>query len=618
MTYKIFISLLISCLVLLALLTRLGSYLDFKQLQGPSLYFYSIGSGSDQDYQIKTAWTHFTQHNATEVFTHYDYLFMLPLMILGFGLFGFIGGLKSIVILNLVIGVATIIIPVLVGLSLKRHSIGVFFIAFALIFNQIMIYNSSGRFLNYPLVSFFFVCFIFIYYKALEKKSFRWVVALGVIALLEGLSKPFLFINDIPLLIIFPFCILVQRLKWISQAPFIKISLLKSKRLWVYSFLPLIILLGLSIGYEIWHLNAFGKPSYLGDTFLPSAQKGILRDQVLGQSLLSSVPIYNKLMNILTLMLMGARETIHLSGDNIGLILLGLVMYVYKKRKKRLQAIKSIVIAISVIAIVIKILSSTIFLNNPFTQVPTTWVRFDFLAIAIFIVFMYLFMTTSRLFFATGLMKLFYLFALSMTLTAVNQPQLYVSLIIWHILCIGLFLDFYLADLLHNLPLRVYGLAIFMLVLVFLSSFIEQTKLTVLNMQQASQEREYLQWVGQVLPSDAIILGGSSDNLIWLSEYTKKEVAYNSFYVPMLIKPDANMSELQEFSGYSLTYFPQFVKEKVNSVNNLFILDEGLDRWNDYLSRGGTESYPKGVYRLKKVLDQPSSQREVYQLEFNP
>src|SRR3989338_11710952 len=97
MTYKIFISLLISCLVLLALLTRLGSYLDFKQLQGPSLYFYSIGSGSDQDYQIKTASTHFTQHNATEVFTHYDYLFMLPLMILGFGLFGFIGGLKSFV-----------------------------------------------------------------------------------------------------------------------------------------------------------------------------------------------------------------------------------------------------------------------------------------------------------------------------------------------------------------------------------------------------------------------------------------------------------------------------------------------------------------------------------------
>lgn len=611
-----------TCLLLftLAFLLRYSEYLNYKQLEGPLLFTSTIGAGSDQDSQTKCAQDFvLSKHTTTTYITHPDYLIMCPYMGYVIEKFGFVKGLEFLMYSTMIMGALVAVVPfILLSYLHKRFSIGGLFASLVLIVNQLLIYDSSGRFMIYPLSTLFFTFMYIFFFLALYQKKLTWLIGLGITAGINGLNKPFFLFNDIPLLALFSIIYLVSDFKRKKIFPFFNIKVSLTKRNILYALLPLIILFSIAISFELYHYENFDSGAYLGDTFFPKEKTETLSNLVLGNSLLFDGPITTKIKNIVILLFKGARETIVLSGIHPLYALASLLLIIFNKKNSLKLGLATLIVSL-IVTVLVYFVSQSFLANSIYVPLFVDWTVMDYLNLTLFVV-LFIFIFFRSIFTASAIsLKLFYLFALSMTLSAVNQQQLFVTLVIWVALCFGLALESVFQNLTSFIRPRVYFFIAGLIFLSFLPGISLRTIGLVSRQRQAQNEWKYLTWAGDTIPKDGFIIGGASDNLIWLSKYTKKTVVYSGFYVASIIPPNAGVADIKEFPlPDGIPGYVQKVVEEEPNKNNLYILDENIPRWAEWLENGWSSTYPKNKYALTEYATDPNSLRKIYKLKMNP
>src|SRR5258705_2806118 len=312
-------------------------YNDFYQedvLNGypvEKLFTSKIGSGSDPEAQLTCA-TGLIKGTDTTFMTHYDYLFMCPYISLLIKTFGFTNGMQALAFTTIFIGSIVAVVPFLLFTYLKKFSLGGLIASIILATNQIIVFSSSGRLVIYNLTMLTFTAFYICFFMAIYRRKTIWLVLLGLAALIQGLNKPFLLVNDIPFLFVFIFIYLTKKFALKKEFPFFSITFNFSKRQLMESLIPIFILLVGSIAYEFIHFAIFKAPSYLGDTFVLKTP-GVLNEQELSASLLYKGPIITKFKNIVSLLIVGLSRLLKTSQIPPILFLLGIFIAGIQKKK---------------------------------------------------------------------------------------------------------------------------------------------------------------------------------------------------------------------------------------------------------------------------------------------
>ena len=208
-------------------------------------------------------------------------------------------------------------------------------------------------------------------------------------------------------------------------------------------------------------------------------------------------------------------------------------------------------------------------------------------------------------------LQIFYFGALAMTIASVNQPQLFVTLIVWFCLLVGLSLDWFMQNLAEKFRPRLQLIAVLILIAIFLPIVRQQKHYLQVQWYWFLRERQYLQWAGSIIPETGYILGGFDDNLVWLSWYTQRSIMFNALYVASIVRPQTKHTDIQMQNNFS-----DLVATNVLSTtqSNLYILDENDGAWRKYLEFGSSTNYPAGKYTLKPFALNPTLDREVFQL----
>ncbi|MEO8581115.1 MAG: hypothetical protein ABI425_00885 [Patescibacteria group bacterium] len=590
----------------LAFLTRLDSLLDSRELPGRQAFTFStIGSGSDQDYQM-----HCALGKTSEALTHYDYLFLCPLMTFTFRHLNFIDGLTLITFVLLLSGCVVAVFPYLLFSSKEKISIGGVIGSLILIFNSVMIDDSSGRFFIYPLVSFVYIIYVWVLWQAIHKKTLFWTNAFATVAALQSLNKPFLFVSDIPFIFIFCLLLMIENISFKKSFPYIQMEIN-----WNHlnkSIIALTIYFGISIYFEIIHYLAVGQFSFLTDLFVPTSGPST-KDAVLGASLHFKGAATQKFINILGLSMMGALLTLKYLKAYL-LIGLGIVSILLKKKK-------IIIWAIFLMLIILLSTVSTYFFYSSFIRtnvvIPFPSVRkYHFILMSVFVAFVFKLVLFKKDSLALVGTQIFYLAALSLTLAAVSQNQLFVTLIIWVALLIAFSIKEGFESFLTRFSTRTRVVSLILVLLTMFSTIWPLLSKLPTSFRAIQNEVRYLKWVATVVPADSYIIGGASDNLLLVSKITKKTVLTNGFFVAAEIKPDNFIWDNKEFKPG----FPQFVKKTMSSSDQakFYILDHDIPRWKSYLQSGASETYPKNRYMLKEVASSGYLERKIYVLAKNP
>ena len=111
----------------------------------------------------------FTLGGPAETLTHYDYIFLIPLIAFFLKIFGYIKGLEYLMYLTILLGS---LVPVILFLLLARRTpylIGSTIVGLAFAVNPLLASVSAGRFILDTLVQFIFAIFVFCYLQTVEK-----------------------------------------------------------------------------------------------------------------------------------------------------------------------------------------------------------------------------------------------------------------------------------------------------------------------------------------------------------------------------------------------------------------------------------------------------------------
>ncbi len=607
------------CLIIFvfALLARIASYYHVLNSEfGSYQYYQGIGSGSDSDFQINNALFSIRGSNLAETWSHYDYIFLIPLITFLIKTFGYIRGIEYAMYLVILLGS---LVPVIIFLFLARRTpylLGSVIAGLALALNPLMISVSGGRFILDTLVQFIFAIFIVCYVNAVEKKSFFWLIAVGVMAVIQGFNKPFLMVNDLALFLVFPIFILIKKIQYKEKFPYVLINWNISKKSIFYSFIPTIIYLAGNIGLEAYEHIVFHSGYFLSDIFL-SKQADSSGNVAMRDSLVLAKGPLEKLRNIVMLTLMTIQQLLYYINLNIFYFVTVIGFYILSKKNKALWFRWIIKISVVFLA-VYYLLTKFFFLNAPFTSVPQSWTIETFITFTIFTVLILLFMQDSVLMLATTASQIPYLVAVGLTFTGGIYPRHYVTLVIWLVLCTSLFLDSFMLKPLTKFHPRAYRWLLIVVFLTFTYPAI-QTLFTFQSvMSKEMKDREYLSWVATKVPANGYIAAGTGENFIDIAKITGRSIIYNAYFDPVVANYTDSAFQVKDFDFFD-PKFPGYIKlfTKYTKEGKLYITDLNKSGWDQLFTNGSKVEIPKNIYSLKIVAKNPQTNRFLYQVILN-
>lgn len=604
MNFKV--KLIISVLLFLAaFFIRYGSSLDVVSLPGrQTLTYQTLGTGGDPDYQMYCARMYSTV-GSDEAILHYDYFFLCPYMAVVVANVPFIVAFEVFAFINMFIGSLAVILPFVLFSSIKRFDIGGLFTSFLLLINPIMIYNSDGRYYIYPLVVLFFTIFSFLFIKALYSRTPIWLFALGSMAIIQGISKPFLYVNDIVLFILFPFLFCLSEIKFLNTFPYIQLTF-DWKQFKAGLIPPVIYFIGI-IGYEVIHYSFTGGIFFLSDLFLPIGPS--LKDEVLGTSLHYAGGTIQKYENILSLLLYATKTFLSYLYYPFIVLFAVVISLIFTGKNPKNWALISLA-AVACISLAIYFVTHQFLFPNIYVAIPPFTI-FDTTTFALFYWLLIFISLRTQKGLALVCLHAFYFGALAMTLASVNQPQLFVTIIFWFALLLGYAFNSIWPRVLVQMTSRTYITALVIVMLFFILPVAKLLVASTTFIQKTNQEKEYLTWVKTVVSENDLIFGGMDDSLPLISRYSERTVVYNAIYVAFFIPPRAKSTEI-----YRVPDLAKYIEEAVASESGkkIYFLDNNTTFWNQYLEKGGSSNYPANKYSLVEVAHSTELNRKIYQL----
>jgi len=604
-----------SVLILLffaSLFFNYSEYLDFSDKAGrEGLFTSTLGASSDAQAEIMCAAeiVRNGEYNCFRAPNLANYFFITPYMGLIMDNFGFIRGLEFIAYTTIIVGGLITITPFLLLSYLRKgFSIGGFFASLAILVNSLLIINASGRVVKYSSSLLFFTIFFIIYYFAVKKRTIWWMVLLGIWAFLDSLNKPFHLFNNFPLLLIFPFIVNIDLFKILKKFPFISI---KNAKLFWKSFLPigvftLSIVIYHFIYYQLFHVKWYIWSAYVNNNLAGTGN-------FLSRSIVTEGSFFLKIINSALSIFYGTHTAINFSEIPFYIFITLITILILKRYSLRVLIFSGL--GLLLISLITSLFIQSSLVNKNIFSIVTTFGVFDFIKIYTFFSFLFLLALQSRILLAVVAVQFFYLIELSLAIGSTQQSHLFVTLIFWIILCVGMAIDYlfkqkisFLSSSKAYLRMSTFILIVFIF---FLPGVINLVNQSMINIRIAREEKKYLIWVGEVLPKDAIILGGKEDNLLWMSPLTKKTVLYSALWNPYTVTPDMEIKDLR-----SLDY--KFVDVLQNNTDSeikqtkIFFLDNGVDFWLNgswiWLAR------LDGKYSLKEYAVNDKLKRKIYGL----
>jgi hypothetical protein len=608
---------LLFCIIIfsLALFARVGSYLNVLQsVLGSYQYYQGIGSGSDSDYQIKNAIFVFTKGGPAEILTHYDYIFLIPLIAFFLKTFGYIKGLEYLMYLIILLGS---LVPVILFLLLAKRTsyiIGSLIVGLSLAVNPLLVSVSAGRFILDTLVQFIFALFIVCYLRALEKKSFIWLILLGIIAVIQGLNKPFLMVNDLALLSVFPLFILIKKLDYKRKFPFVNITWQINKKIFFYSLIPVIVYVLGNTLWEIYLQVTINRGYFLKEIFFSNASDSSTNFALRDSLVLAQTP-WEKLRNIIMFTLMAIGELrIYI---NISIIYFSSIifLYIFTKRNRTIWFRQTIIVSLIFIGVYFIITKLFFVQGIATTSVPQGWTFLTFACFTVFTLLLLFFMQRSVVLLAMTALQIPYLLAVGLTLTTAIFPRHYETLVIWFMICTALLIDSFIPKVLSKFSPIVYKGVVVIILLMFSLPILQTLSAFNENVTKEIKDIGYLLWVGQQVPNNDYILVGSGENFIDIAKYTKKEILYNTTHTPTLATYNDSIFSLKDFSSADTKpmeftkFLPKYAKEK-----KLFVTDLNKPGWDLLLTSGSKAEIPSNMYKLEIAQKNPRTGRVLYRL----
>jgi hypothetical protein len=552
LNFKVIICLFI---FVVASIARLSAYYDYSDTSQRH-YIEGLGSGSDSEYQISTAVLALSGGEKIEIFSHYDYLFLVPIVMFFIGFFGFLNGLEALMYFIILLGSLTALIPFLISHRLYKYQLGGFAASLLVAVNPLLVEVAGGRFVLDTTVYFIFGIFLFAYIMAFEKRQIKWLIALGILSVIQGLNKPFLMVNDLPVLLFFPFLFLIEKVSFQRKAPFISAKLYPFRKNFLLGLIPLSIWLPINILFEILHkLFSYKNRFYfLGDLLFSRGNESSVGFALKDSLFKPSTPL-NLLITIGTFFSKALTELLLRLNMNIPVLLF---------------------VAIMILAII-----------------------------------------KSKRHFAVGVLQIPYLVAVALTLTTAISPRHFVTLVIWILVCLALLIDDVSSKFLTRFRPRVYyACLLFTMVLLFGPVF-KNFSAFQSRLRERQRETQYYTWIRSYLPADGNILGDGSEDVALLSRVSQRNIIYNSFFGgPRLIPVNATYRDVRNFGDLNQRpmEYGAFLEYYSKNTPYLYVLDTNNNGWRNLLSSGAVGQMPKDKFDLEEVAYNSELKRKVYRL----
>lgn len=581
---------------------RANSFLDARiQEKRPPLAFSLLGVGSDHEYQLYCA-SKIINHELGETLTHYDYLFLCPILALIYSNTTFINGSIIIAVIEILLGGLVSLFPFLLFSSPKRISIVSVLCSMVLIFNKIMIENSDTRFFIYPLVSYHFIICMIVLLKAIEKKTLFWYGTFALVSVLQSLSKPFLYVNDIPFILLFSGSLFFESAGF--RVPFLKFSFTKDRL--QKAIVMLSIFFVVAIAFEIFHHHVTKIYFFLSDLFIDTGLPST-KEAVLGNSLGYTGPALQKFKNILALLYLCLYQFYSYAQLKL-LLLVGIFAIIVTHKNPIRYGIFSLLTFFSGLVFLLTV-GDFFLLHNQYVVVTHTsfW---DYWNASLVFAFLVTSTFKNKVSFLLTSSHIFYLLALAMTLSSVDQSQLFVTLIIWIVILLCYHL-YQIEWFFQNFSYRVQALLVLIGLLLFKPAFVDSLTILSEGIERTRMEVRYLKWVRSTAVPDAFILANGAEHLLLVANVTKLPTYTNALYVSRRVTLETTLAETWEKADFER--FGSLIEDSAQT-GRVIILDHNLKNWEYFLRSGASQSYPKDKYEVKEVASSPYLDRKIYTL----
>lgn len=506
---------------LIAFILRLAFYLNPANVD--DFIFSQIGGFGDYDMLIRHTLRFMEEKTLNTYFWSFldDYIIQVRLFALFFNLFGFIKGLDYLIYLSIIISSLVCLLPFVLSTRLNKFYLGGFAASLLLAINPTLIWISSSRILD-ALTIFFLSLFIFLLVISLEKKSFVYLLLLGAIAFIGGINRGIMVLTGFASLFLF--------------------GIVKK---YLYRFVPFLILLFLYSIWAIYYQITFSVPWIYSPQM--AAHLFSFTAPVSGAEAGSPV---NFILGHIILYILVIIRLVELSSIPI-ILFAGLIIISFLYIKKPL--LSKLIIAVVPITVAL----FTIFaLQNllPVLQIDLAqfpWRYFtakqisfyQYMLAGLFVEFIIiLFILIKREILGYLIIAFPYFVLLGYSYLKTFSDRHFSQLLLLFFILAALLLDriFSLFSFKKNafISLTVFFYTIILFSFIFQKSYDGFRDVVVYSIA-AQKEFSYLKFADSKLPKDAIIFSSAQngENLIWISEFAKRDVIYNVNNQPWVIIP---------------------------------------------------------------------------------
>lgn len=635
-----------------ALLSRIEYYLNGNNFG--SLLYSGIGGSGDYDLLFKNALSVFRESDLVSYHWSFlnDHIFLTRFYWFLFKNFGFLNGLDYSAWFFIIISSVVCTTPFILTSRLSRFSLGGMYAGLLFALDPLSIWLSSTMVIDTS-TALTFSLFVMLFFLALEKSDIRSVILLGFVGFIDVLNRGLMFFNDGPALMLFALYYLYQQSNITNVSVYVS-CLIKNKSLKVigkellqfifrlrykiiYALTPITIYAALSILFDFYYFNTFDyhwpfRIDSLYLDFIPVTDV----NNILGGP---AAEPKSRIINYLILQFLMLRE---LADAMVmpKIFIIPFILLVLIQIKNRKYYIPFLLVLLYVaIFYTVPYLLTTFKLENMISDYPKRLITLenkDYLEIYILLTFIASQAVLLKQIFPRLFLSVFiYIIALGYGIYVSFSDRHFIQvLVVWYFL-----LAFSLGKLFNsNIYQKNKYIKRFLLLVIcgVLTSYIGVTFFNKISKVSEHLgyfylEREYLEHVDSVLPKDAVILvGGGIENPIWISNYAKRTIIFNSWLSSPLTIP---YGEKDMYVLYSIkkTGMPKYdftspgskgiSLRSVMSDNNefkknkLYVLDNEVQKWNKYFTIDNYgHPFIKAHYFKLKLVDKNANGREIYQI----
>jgi len=506
------------------------------------LFYYALGGGGDYSELIRVATCTVTNF-CSESFVIYNFLFMAPLLGLFFILFGFLGGINILLYLMLILSSIVATLPYLLLSRKNWISLGGI-VGGILIATNDFLTNIALGFPSDNSSLFTFSFFVIIYFLTLKKGTFRWLVLLGLIGLIDGLNKVLFLINDLGVLLLFVPLFFYEKAIKKGGSIFTKPNF----KILFYSTIPLLVFLLIYMAWEYFiYINAFRPRYFLWGLIV---ERGGTYAQYTTNTSLLGENLFSQLIYYSTTSVIMIKRLIDYSNLQLFFLLpiyFGLFFFCFIKNKVSVgKIIYSSIFSIFIILILALI-------NNNYYKVHEifggayiyTWTSDTYFNIFLFIEILFLFILNlkySALIFFVPIVT--YVVMLIVMVEKAPFARLYTHVVVWSVILLSFLIDQILTNINDHSSKRIKIILPSLLLILFFSFYGLPKMVTMITQLNSgivanNNEAKYLKWVNENIPKNAVILVGGQSDLVTVAENIKKPIIYSTLWTgALLIRPD--------------------------------------------------------------------------------